>query len=617
LCPISHSIEWTQTPLPPTKRAYGIHTNVGALNDKVDGKATPKLKICYGTGNIGVIRDVEDAAQMTLITGHSAKVTVVTPAPNGNWVASGDDTGVVNVWGYPNMMLKNTLRIGACINDLRWSADSAMIVAAGNGSTEFAKAFRFDSQNQLGKIDRMTKQVLSIDWSPIKPARIALTDEDKSVLFYTGVPFKYDSRSELHSRYPNVVRYAPDGSVFATVGSDSKVIIYDGKTGVLVKVLEAGADNHTGSIFGLAWHKDSKELVTAAADKMIKIWNVEESKVVHTWTAASGGNAGIDDQQSSVMWSPSENPISVSLSGTFSYWSRDSETPVKVIYGHHSNIQSKVYDRAGKKLYTADLEGRIIVTDAETGAMSVFAGDGHAGKPISALALSADGKTLYSAGYDGTIQKTVAADKKFGSIVKASAVNIKSLVVAPSGTIYAALSSGSVVSIDQSGEQIAQVSFPADNLVLSPNGSKLYALSAQKKLVTVYDADLKVVASPENSYGGAPNALVETANGNVIYNENENLLPMKPDLSGQAGFGWTFHTAGINSLSISPNGKLLASAAADKALIIWKDLETFKSANTVLREIHPTGYSFVDWIDDETVITISQDGVIKRNKLLF
>ena len=51
---------------------------------------------------------------------------------------------------------------------------------------------------------------------------------------------------KTHTKFVQDVRYAPSGNVFASVGSDSKILLYDGKTGdVLHEVTDSP---HKGSI---------------------------------------------------------------------------------------------------------------------------------------------------------------------------------------------------------------------------------------------------------------------------------------------------------------------------------------------------------------------------------
>lgn len=55
---------------------------------------------------------------------------------------------------------------------------------------------------------------------------------------------------KTHTKFVQDVRYAPSGDHFASVGSDFKIFIYDGKSGdTLGEFTEAA---HTGSIVRLA-----------------------------------------------------------------------------------------------------------------------------------------------------------------------------------------------------------------------------------------------------------------------------------------------------------------------------------------------------------------------------
>ena len=64
-----------------------------------------------------------------------------------------------------------------------------------------------------------------------------------------GVPFKYERMIQTHDRFVQDVRYAPSGDVFISVGSDSKIFLYDGKTGDTLA--ELTQPSNKGSIVSL------------------------------------------------------------------------------------------------------------------------------------------------------------------------------------------------------------------------------------------------------------------------------------------------------------------------------------------------------------------------------
>lgn len=79
-----------------------------------------------------------------------------------------------------------------------------------------------------------------------------------------------------HSRFVNCVRFSNDGNFFASVGSDKKGFIYDGKTGEKKLALEG----HNGGVYSCSWSPDSSKLLTASGDKSCKIFDVNTGQCV-------------------------------------------------------------------------------------------------------------------------------------------------------------------------------------------------------------------------------------------------------------------------------------------------------------------------------------------------
>ena len=72
-----------------------------------------------------------------------------------------------------------------------------------------------------------SKQINACDLRPCRPFRAVTCSDDKAVSFFTGAPYKFSSSFKEHTRFVNSVKYSPNGELFASAGSDGKVIIED------------------------------------------------------------------------------------------------------------------------------------------------------------------------------------------------------------------------------------------------------------------------------------------------------------------------------------------------------------------------------------------------------
>ena len=199
------------------------------------GAHSGKGVVCYANGKQIVVRSLSDDSRTVFYDGHQYPTTVARVSPNGEWVASGDASGVVRVWGLnEDQTLKAEHRVlSGAVDDIQWSPDGARLVACGDGrGGAFARVFLWDSGSSVGDISGATKRVVSVAFRPKRPFKIAAASEDFTVSFFEGPPFAFAGAKHKHGNYANCVRFSEDGTLFASVGSDGYGVVYDGGTGV-------------------------------------------------------------------------------------------------------------------------------------------------------------------------------------------------------------------------------------------------------------------------------------------------------------------------------------------------------------------------------------------------
>lgn len=595
-------------PLPETERGRGIQVYLSP-----DGS-----KMAYGNANTVVIRDVADPTKSTLFYEHKARVNVVAWNHNGNYIASGDANGVVIIWEVS--LLKTKIQVAVCKNvlDLAWGDDGKKIVACGDGSNCYARVFTWDSGNNVGEIIGFSKPVLACAFKASRPFRLALASEDLSVNMYEGPPFKLSKKTTTHSRYPNCVRFSPSGDHFVSVGSDSKIYVYETKTGEMSKEIVASdkKDNHSGSIYTVCWSSDGKQLFTVSGDKTCKTWDVESGACTRTFTFSKKPQP--EHMQVGGAWSPL-GLISVSLSGCINYLDSDApDAPRRVVQGHQAQITGLALHRASGRFFTSDIAGQLCAWEHKTGEAKWFEGKGH-GARICALGVSADGELVYTAGLDDRIRANKVASGQFadeGGELKGTPA-VLAVSHKDAGLCVVGLEQNALVVVR--GGQVASrlsLSYLPLTLCFSLDGAKVY-VGGKDNFLHVYTLDKDALAECKEEAIKHYKPLSKIAfknDGTIIVtaDQSRNINLWKAGDNSELNLDkWQYHNANITALDFNPAGDRLLTASNDESLLVWSDFATYKPTRLTVQGAHVGGVAHAAFWDDNTILSVGFDRSVK------
>ncbi|ORZ37549.1 WD40-repeat-containing domain protein [Catenaria anguillulae PL171] len=525
--------------------------------------------LAYTNGRTVVLRDLAHPHIASEYTGHSFPVTVARFSPSGFYVASADVRGNVRIWDctQPDQVLKSEFQVlSGAIHDLCWDAESKRIIVVGEGKEKFAHAFFFDSGSSCGEIMGHSKVANGVAIKPTRPFRAATCADDLTVNFYTGVPYKFATSIADHSRFVTAVKYAPDGSKFVSVALDGKIFLYDGTSGDKIKeVVDAAGNGHKGGIFAVAWGPDSKQFITSSADCTCKLWDVEASKVITTWTFDSSPTPNPANQQVGNLWH-STHLLTLSLSGDLHYLDPKTGAVARTITGHQKNITALTYAPATHTLVTGSYDGHVRAWDdtkPEAGARKVATGESDA-----------QVQDLTVASADDAIHEPVAQAPKDASAIAISADKAKLAI----GTTNRATSV----------------------FALDPATGKLSALIA-----TVDNSKGAVTA-----LGFSPDAgLLAAGDGSgklVVYAVTAKSVEVKLTQ-------WAFHTARITSVAWHDSGKYAVSSSLDTGVGVWSVDKPM--AHVMIRNAHVDAAVGAVWVGEKRVASVGADGCVKRWKI--
>ncbi|CAD5116487.1 DgyrCDS5367 [Dimorphilus gyrociliatus] len=593
---MSASLKSLFATLPKTQRGQRI-----VINGDPKGK-----NFLYVNGNSVVIRNIDNPEIADVYTEHSTATTCAKYSPSGYYIASADVSGKVRIWDTVNKehILKNEFQpFAGCIKDISWSSDNTKIAVGGEGREKFGHVFNAETGTSVGTIMGHSKCVNGIDFKPTRPFRLATASDDLSVAFFEGPPFKFKQTTREHTRFVNSVRYSPDGSIYVSCGADGKLIVYDGKDGN--KISEIGSPAHAGGIYGISFSEDSKSLLSVSGDKTAKIWDIQANSVVTTFDMGKA----IEDMQVGCLWQGS-HLLTVSLSGYINYLDKNNpSTPLRIIKGHNLPITSLAVTEDKSAIFSASSDGAICRWRIN-GDNEMLNGSKHDNK-IQKINI-VRGK-LISCSMDDTIAFSDVSEARYGDKVKLQS-QPRGMSTSPSGLTVVA--STNHISILMNGSMVKSVpiDFEGQSSAVHPHEKEFAVCGGDSKLrIYSYDDSFSLTIKREivvqgvitdMSYSPDGTFLGAASSGRPIYCFR---LPDYEDLTSSQ---WVYHTARVNSVCWSDDGKRLFSGGIDTNAFIWDPANTH--SKTEIKGKHPMAIvNTVGWLDNNTVVTGADDGCVR------
>ena len=144
-----------------------------------------------------------------------------------------------------------------------------------------------------------------------------------------------------HTSKITALALAPDGSMLASGGEDGTVILWE----ILHKKIMTQFKGHTDEITSLAFSpdRDSTYIVSGSSDRTVRVWNVDQQKMIHKMDAgcAVAAVAFVDDV--TVASAGDDNLIRL--------WNAAEGKPLPTpLKGHQGAVVGLVATRDGKKL---------------------------------------------------------------------------------------------------------------------------------------------------------------------------------------------------------------------------------------------------------------------------
>lgn len=262
------------------------------------------------------------------------------------------------------------------------------------------------------------------------------------------------------------VAYSPDGNFVASGSADGQIILWDARTGAVLRTLQG----HTEGVNTLTFSPDSLSLASGSVDKTVILWNVGSGENIHVltahrkaisdivfspdglilactsqdstitvWNAQNGellktlvANVSKDLPAgfTSLAFSPGGALLAVGSSKGVVFWDTSLWAELRTV---SSNVLSLAYAPDGESMALGLVTGGVALWDTGTNRL-IYTLQKHI-RPVTGVAFSTDGKLMASVSRDGLIVLWDVAQRSILRILEGHSDAVTDLAFSPDGKL--------------------------------------------------------------------------------------------------------------------------------------------------------------------------------------
>ncbi|MCA9137505.1 MAG: protein kinase [Planctomycetales bacterium] len=526
--------------------------------------------------------------------------------PGGHQLAWGGQSGRLNVVtiGNPDSKIKK-LDHGGPITAVRFSRDGGKIVSAGeNGIVNIWSSSKLD---RIGEHQITQTTINAADF--INDDEVILGTAYGSVVRYDPAADQstilYQSRASILSIDVN-----DDSTQFAAGARDNRLTIgrLDDPSSIRV------VDTEFGPLLDVEFWESKNALVTSGLNSRLIVWQLPNLNVGNSnrYFAGAGhfaidrsadrlliggGDGGVvvlDDVQSQ------PDVIHTDHGGVGDLMFNDStlvvchETgPASVLMLETGRLLRNVPDQSfrddhpqstpetmtcvalsgdGSKLAFGTDDGRILLWDAASGKTRLHGAPSE--KAIEEIRLSSDAAVALTGGVDGSIRIWDLSKADASNSVAALGGVIRDLALSPDGQTAVAISANGVAILVDIGKQneVHRIDLkqPLHSVAWSSDASQI-VIGGNRGSLHLYSRDLKDQTARIEAHNGSVNAVLFSPSGKrlISIGNDDNIVfsNLVTHRSGAVLHG--SHASNIRDVTISADGRFLATGDADGTIRVW------------------------------------------------
>jgi WD40 repeat protein len=419
--------------------------------------ALPGGRLAASAGEDGTVRvwELESGELRHTVVGHEGRINALAATADGSVLLSAGEDQTLRFWNVAAGSPARVLRFGDPLRDLTISSDGRL-AALGLGRNlqlvdlTVEPTFRIpyaltlpvtagevvEREHRFRECLASARRLLEADQHE---ETVAALREARSIPGYaqhsdvlelwgqvlTQAP-KEDIRSisELRSfkgsgAQLTDVLFTPDTLEVVAAAADGTVLVWNRQTGAVVRSLQG----HRKLVSALALGVDGRTLLSASWDGDIRLWELSSGSCLRVLPTG-------DETLSAVaVTADGRSALTAGNSGAVHSWSLDATGPPRLLGSHTQALSSVATSRDGRFVVSGGWDQLAIIWDASRGTQLHIL-EGHEGA-ITAAAVSDDCRRLATAGEDGSVRLWDTSNGRMVRLLRGHEGAVTAVAVSP------------------------------------------------------------------------------------------------------------------------------------------------------------------------------------------
>lgn len=533
------------------------------------------LNICHAhlqSVNLHQVNFTHCHFKATTFAQTSGKLLSITFSPNGNFLATGDDTGKICIRNVVDEQhLSSYQGHYNWVRSVAFSPDGTLLAS---GSDDTTVILWNTKTNQAVHVLRgQTDWVSSVAFSPDGKQLLSVNDRTLQLWdVQTGQSLRL---FEGYSDWIQSAVFSPDGKFLASSSQDQTIQLWCVATGKVIGYFQ----RHTACIRSVALSPDGV-LLAGASEEQIVLWNTQTRQIVRSLHGHTGQIHSI------AFSSDGQKIISGGDDKSLRLWDIQTGQCLKTLQKHTDIINSVAFNPDNQTIASGSSDQSVILWNGTTGECSRI-WHGYSSQILS-VDLSSDGQVLVSGNSDKTIQQW---DINMGQLLQELQGHTEwvwCVTVAPVGISKSTCDQRYILASGSSDRTIKIWSLPTGqlqmtlrghtgfvrSLSLSPDGKTLISGSGDKT-VRLWDLDTGKTLLMQ-THASWIRAVAFNADGTQFATGGgERDVFLWDTRTGTCLQTFQGHNDAIHTIAFSPNNSILATGSADRTVKLW-DIQTGK-----------------------------------------